>query len=724
MSLTAALQNSLSGLRSAQAGIDVVSRNVANATTPGYTRKVSAPESRVDAGQGTGVQRAEITRVVDERVLRDLQMERGRTAELDVLQTYLGRLDQSFGRPEDEASIASSVNRLSTALAALADMPEDTAAQRSAVTAADQLARDLNRASDGVQQLRQDADDAIRDDVEAINSALAQIEDLNREISARERTGRSAADLLDQRDTLVGDIAEHLDIQTYTRAGNELVIMTGSGRTLLDVTARTLAVEARGPVTAEAVYDPDPAKRGVGAIVLVDGETRTDLLARDEIAGGSLAGYVALRDRLLPQAQEQLDELAHQLALGLSGGTVGGSPVERTTAATLADGVFPFDGAGDTQGNTIAFTVDGVTYTTDDLPLYTGTDPDGADAAVETAIRAALDEHGFTDIAVSVAPVGGEHVLTFTDPQRRALTGLTITGSADAGTPVAGAAFDPAQTVDVGTLDVGQVAQPGDSVTVTWRDPATEQARTITLQAVSPPATEAGQFVPGATPESTADTIVRALDGLLPDGLQVTLAGTTLTFTDADVGPNTPSLIDSATTSRAAESGVASVFADGRGDAQIGYTGVGDTRGFAQRIAIDETLLAEPQGLVLYPVDDQGTPSDSGDPTRPLDLLDQLTRTLNATDPDAGFGGRPMTIENLATAIVSFQAGQAADQADRHDFQVSVTEALERRFDERSGVNIDEEMSELLLLEQSYNASSQILTAVQTMYDSLFQALR
>ena len=40
MSLTTSLLHARSGLVGAQAGLDVVSRNIANATTEGYTKKI------------------------------------------------------------------------------------------------------------------------------------------------------------------------------------------------------------------------------------------------------------------------------------------------------------------------------------------------------------------------------------------------------------------------------------------------------------------------------------------------------------------------------------------------------------------------------------------------------------------------------------------------------------------------------------------------------------
>jgi flagellar hook-associated protein 1 len=73
MSLDIALQNSLSGLRVAQGGLDIVSRNVTNANTEGYTRKIAQQLPTVIRGEGAGAYLAEIRRTVDAGLRRELE---------------------------------------------------------------------------------------------------------------------------------------------------------------------------------------------------------------------------------------------------------------------------------------------------------------------------------------------------------------------------------------------------------------------------------------------------------------------------------------------------------------------------------------------------------------------------------------------------------------------------------------------------------------------------
>src|SRR6056297_3080116 len=263
MSLTSALYNSLTSLRSAQTGIDTLSRNIANASTPGYTRKTAPQEAVVLQGQGAGVRRLAVEREIDLRVQRELRVEHAGNARLGVVHDFLSRIDQLLGRPDEEASFASSVKRLTTSFQALADKPESATLRRAAVAAADVLAGDLNGLSDAVQTMRQEADDAMADAVATINESLESVRALNDKISVRRQTGRTAADLEDLRDKHLDAVARLMDVRYFQRDTGEVVIMTTTGRTLLDETVRELRFDGRSVITPQAQYDIDPAKRGV-----------------------------------------------------------------------------------------------------------------------------------------------------------------------------------------------------------------------------------------------------------------------------------------------------------------------------------------------------------------------------------------------------------------------------------------------------------------------------
>ncbi len=119
MSLTTSLLHARSGMIAAQSGLDVVSRNIANAETEGYTKKSHNQENLVIGGVGRGVKTNEVTRKVNDNLLRELRDQNASIEKLDVLDEFLGRLELEFGKPGDKKSIADKMNALKSAFQTL-----------------------------------------------------------------------------------------------------------------------------------------------------------------------------------------------------------------------------------------------------------------------------------------------------------------------------------------------------------------------------------------------------------------------------------------------------------------------------------------------------------------------------------------------------------------------------------------------------------------------------
>ena len=91
MSLEVTLRNAVSGLAVTQKNIEVVSRNVSNGQTEGYTRKIHKQEGR-DPRVG-GVNALDAVRIVDEAMRRDLALQEGKVANYNVREAALGRIE-------------------------------------------------------------------------------------------------------------------------------------------------------------------------------------------------------------------------------------------------------------------------------------------------------------------------------------------------------------------------------------------------------------------------------------------------------------------------------------------------------------------------------------------------------------------------------------------------------------------------------------------------------
>jgi flagellar hook-associated protein 1 FlgK len=142
--------------------------------------------------------------------------------------------------------------------------------------------------------------------------------------------------------------------------------------------------------------------------------------------------------------------------------------------------------------------------------------------------------------------------------------------------------------------------------------------------------------------------------------------------------------------------------------------------GFAARIAVNPTLKANPDYLVQY-----GAGVAAGDPAR-AEFMDQQLNAVGMTfSPSTGIGtaSGPYngSLSDFIRQTVSMQ-GAAAENATRlNDGQEVVLNALQARFAERSSVNVDSEMANLLVLQTAYGANARVLSAVKEMIDALMR---
>lgn len=331
MGLTAALISARSGILGAQSGIDVVARNIANASTEGYSRKIQNQSNLVTGGIGQGVRIDEITRQVTDGLQREVRQQTAVVEELEVIDDFLGRLEQQFGRPDDQSSIAAKLTDLKQSFQALATTPEDVSTQISTITAAQELARAFNDLNDLLQDLRTDADARIVDQVTELNTQMVNIESLNNEIGQRKALEQSTADLEDQRDLLLVRVNEKMSITSFERPNGEISVFSPGGNLMLDDSRLPISFVSTTTFTATVTGQP---------LQISNGSTNVSISADVSAGDGSLAGLVRIRDTLLPTVQVALDDLAFEVATNLGTVTVG-AVTEAVNLFTDAGGLIP-----------------------------------------------------------------------------------------------------------------------------------------------------------------------------------------------------------------------------------------------------------------------------------------------------------------------------------------------------------------------------------------------
>jgi flagellar hook-associated protein 1 FlgK len=313
-SLSIAQSIAFSGLSATQVQISVASANISNADTKGYTQKTANQASSVTGGVGTGVTISGITSTVDKLLLKSLVAADSDLGAADTGNSYLTELAQLYGSTTSSGSsttgtsLANTIAALETALSSLASTPSSASLQSNAMSALDAVTTQLQQTSDGVQKLRANADQDIASSVSDINSDLQQISDLNKQIKQEAAAGQSTADLEDQRNSALQDLASMMNVSYFTASNGDIQVYTGSGQALVDSTAHPLSYTAAANVTASTTY-------GAGGF---SGITVNGVDITSQISSGKVGALITLRDQTLPAAQSQLDELARQLASSIN----------------------------------------------------------------------------------------------------------------------------------------------------------------------------------------------------------------------------------------------------------------------------------------------------------------------------------------------------------------------------------------------------------------------
>ena len=347
MGLVTALHIANTGLRATQAGIELVSQNVANADSLGYSRRAFSTVESVGGNRVIGVRAGAIERTLDAVAQRQLRLEISGAAYTALGARFAGEVDRLFGTPGAAGSLDGAVNDFTLSLQQLVTEPGSPMARAGVVGAGSVLASRLGLISEGIQALRGDAEAGLEANVSRANDLVSGIAALNGKLAGG--AGSSAA-LLDERDRLIGELAGLVDIQTSKGENGAVNLATTAGFTLVsNTTATTLSFDRRGPVGPQATYSSDPAQRSVGTILArTAGGGTVDLVAANMIRSGEIKAQLDQRDTALVEAQRQLDDLAAGLARALSDRAVPGTPA----GAGAATG-FDLDLSGLQAGNAI-----------------------------------------------------------------------------------------------------------------------------------------------------------------------------------------------------------------------------------------------------------------------------------------------------------------------------------------------------------------------------------
>ena len=317
MSLSSALSIAQSSIRNVGQQTSVVSRNVLEANNPDYSRRTAVVSSTAP-----GARILEIQRATSEQLFRQNLGAISQWSGQSTLADAMDRLGLAVNGVDNATAPATAIGRLQEALQTYSASPSNQNLAENALDAARQVVRALNDATAAIQTVRSDSDQEMANSVAELNNLLADFKNSNDLVIAGTRAGKDVSDQLDQRDATLKKIAEYVPVTTFSRGDNDMVLMTTDGTMLFESVPRSVTFTPSSVLAAGAS----------GNSVYIDGVA----VRGGDPATGKLAGLTQLRDSVTTTMQSQLDEIARGVITAFA---------ETAPAQPDAPGLFTWSGA-------------------------------------------------------------------------------------------------------------------------------------------------------------------------------------------------------------------------------------------------------------------------------------------------------------------------------------------------------------------------------------------
>ncbi|WP_158529708.1 flagellar hook-associated protein FlgK [Parvibium lacunae] len=337
---TSVFSVALTGLKVAQAGIQTTSHNISNVNTPGFSRQsvlqtTQSPEFSGEGFIGTGAQIQTIRRSYNQFLDSQLQLATSRTSYFSAYDLQVNQLNSVLA--DSDAGLQPALDSFFKSIQNVAANPSDVAARQGLLSDSQVLAGRFTTVSGQFATLRQAANTQISQGVDTVNNLTGQIARLNDSIARARSSNETASlpnDLLDQRDNLIRQLSESLQVTVVPQTDQTYNIFFANGQPLVV-----------GSNSYQLSNIANPADSRDQTLRIQTGNGTRDLTTSN-LGAGSLAALFDFRDTVLTNAQNQLGQVAlvfsnnvntlHQLGEDL-GGQAGGAMFSIGTPQTIAN---------------------------------------------------------------------------------------------------------------------------------------------------------------------------------------------------------------------------------------------------------------------------------------------------------------------------------------------------------------------------------------------------
>ncbi|MDR3415013.1 MAG: flagellar hook-associated protein FlgK [Nevskia sp.] len=298
-----------SALLAYRTALDVVGQNIANASTPGYSRQNVDLQNRgglvTPTGDlGTGVQVTSVQRLSNGYVQQQLVEDDSSYNRLNTFQTFSSQVDSTLSG--SSSGLSTPLQGFFSAINTLTSGASSASTRQALIASGQTLTLSFNTLQQQLNDLDSQVSGSMSTTVGQINGYAQQLAKLNLSISQATATGdgQQPNDLLDQRDQLLRNISSDVGISSTTNADGSVNVFVANGQALvLGVTANSLSVQ--------------PDTFGKGQDIVINGGGSSSIVT-PQISGGTLGGLLDTRSQVIDPAMNQLGQLAATLSVAMN----------------------------------------------------------------------------------------------------------------------------------------------------------------------------------------------------------------------------------------------------------------------------------------------------------------------------------------------------------------------------------------------------------------------
>ena len=298
----------VSALNSAQMGLATAEHNIANLSTPGFTRQQTVQAARQPHFTGVGYigQGADVNtvkRVYSEFLGKQVLQEQGLSAQLDSHYAQIKQIDNMLADPN--SGMAPSIQEFFSAVNNVANAPESQAARQALINNSNSLASRFQSIDNRLVDLNNGVNSQITNSITNINSYAKQISTLNQNIvlASAAGNGQPPNDMLDQRDELVKQLNLEIKASVVKQSDGSFSVFVGNGQSLV-VGAQAFSMKA----------NLSPSDASKVDVVYVNHDGSTTSIQQNSLHGGTLGGLLAFRDKTLTNTQNALGRVAMSIS--------------------------------------------------------------------------------------------------------------------------------------------------------------------------------------------------------------------------------------------------------------------------------------------------------------------------------------------------------------------------------------------------------------------------